>query len=113
VIPDISYFNLPDLPALLCIRFSLYLNGSYFGRAISKSTGLIITTFSQLLDAWDGFIKRSFILQLLKGGCHGDNFYGEIGDSAHIRHTGVPKLITGWQFGFQKIHSVKILRHSV
>jgi len=32
-------------------------------------TRLILTKFSGFVGVWDGFIKRSFILRLLKGHC--------------------------------------------
>jgi len=49
-----------------------------FHLVISEFTRPIKTKLSGLVVLREGFIKRSFILQSLKGRCHGNQFYGQI-----------------------------------
>ena len=61
----------------LCSVFTylfFVFNGPSSYSVIPESAGAIFTKFSGLVDVWEGFIKRSFILRSLKGRCRGNQF---------------------------------------
>jgi len=47
-------------------------------QVISENTEAIFTKFSGLVEVLKSFINRSFVLQSLKGHCHGNQLCGQI-----------------------------------
>jgi len=83
------------LRARLCYAFLVYLFFSRpnYRQVIPESAGSIFTKCARLVDVLEGFIKCLFILRLLKGVYHGNQFLDRIVE------TGRPHLhLTHWSF---------------
>jgi len=72
-------FGQPGMPARLAIFFAdttlfFSFNDRFSSLIISESTEPTFVKFSGLVELWYSLINLSFILQFLKGLCHGNQF---------------------------------------
>jgi len=69
---------LPSGLYVLLMFFVYFFSVPTSRHVISKTTRPIFTKFAGLIVVWERLINCSFILQSLKGRCHGNQFFGQI-----------------------------------